>query len=181
MECNGIIEESKSSFISPLIVVEKKGGDIRPVIDFRELINKIVLITEHFPLPRIDDLLSNLGGAKIFSSLDLRSAFHQIELSGDSRELTAFSVNFKKYQFKKLPFGYCNSPAVFQFIMCKTLQKILGSLCIVFIDDIVVFNKNINCHLSDIKEVLESLRRGNLAVKLEKMYFLSISSRIFRS
>ena len=97
MERDGIIEESKRSFNSPLIVVKKKSGEIRPVIDFREL-NKMV-IAEHYPLPRIDDMLSNLGGAKKFSSLDLRSAFHQIELSGDSRELTAFSVNFRKYHF----------------------------------------------------------------------------------
>ena len=83
MERDGIIEESKSSFNSPLIVVKKKSGEIRPVIDFREL-NKMV-IAEHYPFPRIDDMLSNLGGAKNFSSLDLRSAFHQIELSEDSR------------------------------------------------------------------------------------------------
>ena len=63
-----IIEESKSTFNSPLIVVKKKSGELRPVIDFREL-NKMV-IAEHYPLPRIDDMLSNLGGAKIFSSLD---------------------------------------------------------------------------------------------------------------
>ena len=169
MERDGIIEESKSSFNSPLIVVKKKSGDLRPVIDFREL-NKMV-ITEHYPLPRIDDMLSNLGGAKIFSSLDLRSAFHQIELSEDSRELTAFSVNFRKYHFKKLPFGYCNSPGVFQSIMCKALQKLLGTLCFVFIDDILVFSKSVNSHLSDIKEVLESLRNGNLSVKLEKCSF----------
>ena len=74
MERDEIIEESKSSFNSPLIVVKKKSGEIRPVIDFREL-NKMV-IAEHYPLPRIDDMLSNLGGAKKFSSLDLRSAFH---------------------------------------------------------------------------------------------------------
>ena len=74
MERDGIIEESKSSFNSPLIVVKKKSGEIRPVIDFSEL-NKMV-IAEHYPLPRIDDMLSNLGGDKIFSSLDLLSAFH---------------------------------------------------------------------------------------------------------
>ena len=169
MERDGIIEESKSSFNSPLIVVKKKRGEIRPVIDFREL-NKMV-IAEHYPLPRIDDMLSNLGGAKKFSCLDLRSAFHQIELSENSRELTAFSVNFRKYNFKKLPFGYCNSPGVFQSIMCKALKKSLGTLCFVFIDDILVFSKNVNSHLSDLKEVLESFRKGNLSVKLEKCSF----------
>ena len=169
MERDEIIEESKSSFNSPLIVVKKKSGEIRLVIDFREL-NKMV-IAEHYPLPRKDDMLSNLGGAKKFSSLDLRSAFHQIELSEDSRELTAFSVNFRKYNFKKLIFGYCNSPGVFQSIMCKALQKLLGTLCFVFIDDILAFSKNVHSHLSDLKEVFESLRKGNLSVKLEKCSF----------
>ena len=139
MERDGIIEESKSSFNSPLIVVKKKSGEIRPVIDFREL--NTLVIHEHYPLPRIDDMLSNLGGAKKISSLDLRSAFHQIELSEDSRELTAFSVNFRKYHLKKFPFGYSNSPGAFQSIMCKALQKLLGTLRLVFIDDILVFSK----------------------------------------
>ena len=159
MERDGIIEESKSSFKSPLTVVKKKSGEIRPVIDFREL-NKMS-IAEHYPLPRIDDMLSNLGGAKIFSSLDLRSAFHQIELSEDSRELTASSVNFRKYHFKKLTFGYSKTPGVLQSIMCKALQKLLGTLCFVFIDDILVFSKNVHSHLSDLKEVLESQRKSS--------------------
>ena len=88
MEAEGIIEENNSLFNFSVIVVKKKSGDIRPVIDFRE-VNKIV-VTEHYPSPRIDDLLSNLGGANVFSSLDLRSAFHQLELTEDSRELTVF-------------------------------------------------------------------------------------------
>ena len=140
-----------------------------------------MVIAEHYPLPRIDDMLSNLGGAKKFTSLDLRSAFHQIELSEDSRELTAFSVNFRKYHFKKLPFGYCNSPGLFQSIMCKALQKLLGTLCFVFIDDILVFSKNVHSPLGDLKEVLESLRKGNLSVKLEKCTFFQISSPISRA
>ena len=126
MERDGIIEESKSSFNSPLIVVKKKSGEIRPVIDFREL-NKMV-IAEHYPLPRIDDMLSNLGGAKKFSSLDLRSAFHQIELSEDSRELTAFSVNFRKY-FKNCPSGIVILP-VFSNLLCAKHYKNCWVLCV---------------------------------------------------
>ena len=96
-----IIEPSTSPYNSPLICVTKKSGECRPVIDFRTLNNNIV--PECYPLPRIDEILYGLRGAKIFTSLDLRSAFHQVPLSDESKELTAFTLNFRKYQFKRLP------------------------------------------------------------------------------
>ena len=130
MERDGIIEESKSSFNSPLIVVKKKSGEICLVIDFREL--NTLVIHEHFPLPRIDDMLLNLGGAKIFSSLDLRSAFHQIELSEDSRELTAFSVNFRKYHLKNCPSGTVTVP-VSSNLLCVKPCKNYWVLCVWFL------------------------------------------------
>ena len=130
MERDGIIEESKSSFNSPLIVVKKKSGELRPVIDFREL-NKMV-IAEHYPLPRIDDMLSNLGGAKKFSSLDLRSAFHQIELSEDSRELTAFSVNLENIILKNCPSGIVILP-VSSNLLCVKHYRNYWVLCVSFL------------------------------------------------
>ena len=130
MERNRIIEESKSSFNSPLIVDKKKSGEIRPVIDFREL-NKMV-IAEHYQLPRIDDMLSNLGGAKNLSSLYLRSAFHQIELSEDSRKLTAFSVNFRKYHFKNCLSGAVIVPASSN-LLCVMHYKNYWVLCVSFL------------------------------------------------
>ena len=90
-----IIEPSTSPYNSPLICVTKKSGECRPVIDFRTLNNNIV--PECYPLPRIDEILYGLRGAKIFTSLDLRSAFHQVPLSDESKELTAFTLNFRKY------------------------------------------------------------------------------------
>jgi len=164
-----IIEDSMSDFNFPVIVVRKKSGEIRPVIDFRAL-NKIVNI-ESYPIPRVDEILATLGGCEIFSSLDLKSAFLQVELTEDSRKYTAFSVNYRKYQFRRLPFGYTNSPAVFQAVMSKALHKCLGRLAFVFIDDILIFSKNINDHLEDIREILEDLRSSQLTVKLEKCSF----------
>ena len=83
-------------------------------------------------------MLSALGGCTIFSSLDLRSAYHQIALEENSKKYTAFTVNFQKYEFNRLPFGYVNAPSVFQAVMCKVLNRLLGKLCFVFIDDILI-------------------------------------------
>ena len=124
-----IIEPSTSPYNSPLICVTKKSGECRPVIDFRTLNNNIV--PECYPLPRIDEILYGLRGAKIFTSLDLRSAFHQVPLSDESKELTAFTLNFQKYQFKRLPFGLTNSPSVFQAIISNTLASIIGEIAFV--------------------------------------------------
>ena len=164
-----IIEPSMSDWNFPVIVVKKKSGEIRPCIDMRAL-NKQVCV-QSYPLPRVDEMLSALGGCSIFTSLDLRSAYHQVELTDDSKDCTAFTVNFQKYNFTKLPFGYKNAPSVFQSIMCRVLQELLGKLCFVFLDDILIFSKNINDHLKDVEKVLSNLRAANLKLKLEKCVF----------
>ena len=118
-----------------------------------------------------DKILYTLNNNTIYSNLDLRSAFHQVKLSEDSKQYTAFSVNFKKINFKRLPFGYANSTAVFQNVMCSALSEILGTVCFVFLDDILVFSETKEQHFADLRAVLMKLRAGNLAVKLEKCKF----------
>ena len=139
------------------------------MIDFRSL-NKGVKI-EGFPLPRIDDILTSLGGSKVFSSLDLRSAFHQVKLDAESKELTAFTVNDKKFQFQRLPFGYVNSSKVFQAVMSKALSSSLGKCAFVFLDDILVYSSNYDWHIRDIERLLSNLREAGLKLKLEKCVF----------
>ena len=127
---DGIIEPSTSLFNFPVIVVKKKYGEVRPGIDYRSL-NKVVAV-EAYPLLRIDEILYNLGGNHFFSSLDLRSAFHNVELADNCKQYTAYSVNFRKYQLRRLPFGLRNSPAVLQAIMCAALANVLGKICLYF-------------------------------------------------
>ena len=91
-----------------------------------------MVIAEHYPLPRIDDMLSNLGGAKKISTLDLRSAFHQIELSEESQELTAFSVNFRKYHFRKCHLGIVTAPASSN-LLCVKHYRNYWVLCVSFL------------------------------------------------
>ena len=115
---NNIIEHSVSAYNSPILIVPKKSIDgskkWRLVVDFRQLNKKI--LPDKFPLPRIDTILDQLGRAKYFSTLDLMSGFHQIELEPASRRFTAFSTQTGHYQFTRMPFGLNISPNSFQRI-----------------------------------------------------------------
>lgn len=116
-----VIEQaSGSSWVSPVHIVYKENGELRICVDLREA-NKAV-IRERFPIPRIQDLLRQLSGATMFSTLDLRKAYWQIRLSEESREITSFMAAGKVYQFKRLLFGLASAPEAYQRVMsivCK--------------------------------------------------------------
>ena len=170
MKDAGIIRDSISPFNSPVIVVKKKDGTIRPVIDYRRL-NKNTII-DSFALPNINEILNSLGGAKVFTTLDIKSAFHHIELEEHCKKYTAFSVNNHKFEFESSPFGLSTSPSVYQALMSRTLNNSLGRIAFCYIDDICIFSKDTKQHLEDLKEVFAKLKFANLKIKLEKCYFL---------
>ena len=118
----GLVQKSTSPYGSPVLFVKKKDGTLRMCIDFRGL-NKIT-IPNRYPLPRIDDLLDRLQGAKIFSSLDLLSAYHQIRLTDEDAPKTAFRTPFGLYEYKVMPFGLTNAPSVFMAAMNDILQDL---------------------------------------------------------
>ncbi|KAG1033667.1 hypothetical protein G6F43_013536 [Rhizopus delemar] len=99
----GIISPSNSPWAAPVILVKKKNGDYRMVIDYRKL--NTVTKKDSYPLPRIDDLLDTLGKAKIFSALDMRAGFHQVPVEESSQEYTAFTTKFGTYHYNMLPMG----------------------------------------------------------------------------
>lgn len=111
----GIIEESTSNYASPAILVKKHCGEERLCIDYRQ-INSITK-REEYPMPIVSDQLDQLGGHKFFTSLDLASGYYQVPVDEESRPLTAFITAEGQYQFKKMPFGLVNGPAVFQRLM----------------------------------------------------------------
>lgn len=112
LEKAGIIDDSNSSWGSPIVVVKKSSGGIRLCGDNRKL-NKFVIIPKQ-PLPRIHDILASLNGKKCFSVMDMCSGFHQIEIEPEDRPTTSFVTPDCQKQDKRLPVGFASSPAIFQ-------------------------------------------------------------------
>ena len=169
----GVISRSKSHFNSPLIIVPKPNGQIRPCIDYRALNKNTVPIT--FPIPRIADLLNSLSTTKVISSLDLASAYHQCDIKTEDRYKTAFTVGATKYEFNKVAFGLTSSPGFFSRVVNETLYDILGANVICYMDDVMVFTKDSDTHLKKIRDVLVKLSEANLKIKVVKCKFFANS------
>jgi len=164
MESAGIIEKSTSPFCSPIVVIQKKDGSVRICGDYR----KINMITKTDAEPMCDQraIFSRLTESKFFSKLDLTKGFFQIPLHPESREITAFTSPAGLYQFRVLPFGLSNSPAVFNRVMRQVLQGIRGVEA--FIDDILVHSSTFEEHLEVLEEVFQRLKNANMTVKPSK-------------
>ncbi|KAJ9513440.1 hypothetical protein QJQ45_005991 [Haematococcus lacustris] len=134
----GMIEPSSSPYAAPVLFVQKKSGELRMCIDYRQL-NKITL-RDQYPLPRIDDLFDKLSGCKVFSSLDLQAGYHQIRITPEDVPKTAFRTPEGHFQFKVLCFGLTNAPATFQRVMNDAFATVLGKCALVYLDDILVMS-----------------------------------------
>lgn len=137
----GIITPSKSPWAAPLVLVRKKDQSIRVCTDFRFL--NSITIKDSYPLPRIDDSLDALGGSIWFSTLDLASGYWQVEMDPKDQEKTAFATTGGLYEYKVMPFGLVNAPATFERLMEQVLLGLHWETCLVYLDDIIVFSKNI--------------------------------------
>lgn len=161
------IQESKSRVSSPVLLVKKKDGSYRLVVDYRQL--NSMTIKDPFPLPRIDDLMAKIGDCSVFSSLDLHSGYHQIPMDPDSAPLTAFSTPFGHWEFRTMSMGLCNAPATFS----RYMQQLLGDLdhTFVYLDDILVASKDRESHVKHLHAVLKRLKDAGLVCKKKKCHF----------
>ena len=174
MQQSGVIQPSCSPWSSPVVMVRKKDGSHRFCVDYRGL--NSVTKADTFPLPRIDDLLDQLGKAKYFSTLDLASGFWQIRMEPSSQEKTAFATPHGLYEFRVMPFGLTNAPAVFQ----RLIQQVLSGLnpedgndfVTAYIDDILIFSPTLHEHLEHLRKVIERLQDVNLKLKPTKCKFV---------
>ena len=167
------IESSTSPHSSPMLVIPKKDGKARIVLDFRYL-NRFTL-PDRFPLGNIHEIFSKLGEAKVFSTLDLLSGFYHIEVEEDSRKYMAFSTHKGHYQPVRMQMGLKNAPSCFSRTMELALSKVLGVGALLYLDDIIVYSKNIESHYSNLSSVFNCLIKSNLKVKLEKANFFKRS------
>ena len=166
----GAIRCSNSPWASPVVLVRKKDGSLRFCIDLRKLNARTV--KDAYSIPRIEDALDSLNGACIFTSLDLKSGYWQVELDEESIPLTAFTVGpLGFYECVRMPFGLTNAPATFQRLMESCLGDLHLSWCIIYLDDIIIFSKNPDDHITRLEGVFEKLAEAGLKLKPSKCEF----------
>ena len=184
LEKSGVIERSLSRWASPVIVVPKKSAPDEPprrrlCIDYWKVnaLQPEVKRTDKgtgclslYPLPKIDEMFSKLGGATIFSTIDLCSAYYHIGLTQESRAKSAFVVPMGKWQFKCTPFRLSQAPAYFQLLIDKVLMG-CSSFAMGYLDDIIIFSKTEEEHLQHLEEIFVRLRKFGLKMKREKCSF----------
>nr|GEZ58369.1 putative reverse transcriptase domain-containing protein [Tanacetum cinerariifolium] len=154
---------------APVLFVKKKDGSFRMCIDYREL-NKLT-VKNRYPLPRIDDLFDQLQGSSVYLKIDLRTGYHQLRIREEDIPITAFRTRYGHYEFRVIPFGLTNAPAVFMDLMNRVCKPYLDKFVIVFIDDILIYSKDKEEHEEHLKTILELLKREQLYVKFSKCDF----------
>lgn len=169
----GLIKPSSSPWGAGVLFVRKKPdpgstkpGSLRMCIDYRSL-NKLS-IRNSSSIPRIDECLDKMSGARYFTSLDLRSGYHQIRIHPDDVPKTAFNTRYGQYSWLVLPFGLCNAPPVFQSLMNKILGDYIDKTTIVYLDDILIFSKTLEEHKIHVRQILNVLKKEKLIANLKK-------------
>lgn len=171
---DNVITESFSPWSAPVHLVPKKAdasgeAKYRMVIDYRRLND--ITIDDKYPLPNITDLFDKLGKSIYFSTLDLASGYHQIEVFERDREKTAFSTQNGHFEFCRMPFGLKTAPATFQRTIDNVLRGLQGLHCMSYLDDIIIYSSSLEEHLQKLRIVFERLRQHNFKVQLDKSEF----------
>ena len=170
MLASDVIRPSNSPWASPVVMVKKKDGSLRFCVNFRQL--NVATIKGTHPLPRIDDLLDALHGARWFSTFDLKSGYWQVPIQESDKEKTAFRTSSGQlYEFNQVPFGLCNAPATFSHLMDSGLSGLHWETCLFYLDDIIVFSSTWEEHLTRLRQVFERLRHADLKLGAEKCTF----------
>uniref|UniRef100_A0A3Q3A042 Reverse transcriptase domain-containing protein n=1 Tax=Kryptolebias marmoratus TaxID=37003 RepID=A0A3Q3A042_KRYMA len=165
----GIIRPSSSPAGAGFFFVGKKDGSLRPCIDFRGLND--ITVKNRYPLPLMNTAFERIQGATVFTKLDLRNAYHLVRIREGDEWKTAFNTPTGHYEYLVMPFGLTNAPAVFQALVNDVLRDMIGQFVFVYLDDILIFSKNLHTHVTQVRSVLLRLLQNNLFAKAEKCEF----------
>ena len=166
----GAIRPSNSPWASAIVLVRKKDGRLRFCIDLRRLNNRTV--KDAYSLPRIESILDSLGGAQIFTTLDLKAGYWQVEMAEECKAYTAFTCGpLGFYECDTMPFGAINAPATFQRLMHDCLGDLNMNWCIVYLDDIIIFSDTKEEHFKRLEAVFQKLMAAGLKLKPTKCFF----------
>ena len=168
---SGQLRVSNSPYGAMALIVRKKDGTARVVIDYRGLND--LTIKNKYPLPLMDEMFDRVTGATYFTKIDLRSGFHQIRIDDADCEKTAFRTRYGSFEYRVLPMGLCNAPGTFMQLMNDTFRSMLDRTVLVFLDDILVFSRTLEEHIEHVREVLTRLRAQQLYAKLSKCEFFA--------
>lgn len=162
----GIIEPAQSAWASPVVLVLKADGSLRFCVDYRKL--NAVTVRDTYPLPRMDECIDSLGEAKVFTTLDANWGYWQVPVAPKDRDKTAFVCHAGLYRFKRMPFGLTNAPATFQRAIDIILSQYKWKTCLVYLDDIIVYSRNMEDHFSDVEAILKQLDDAGISLKIKK-------------
>ena len=166
MLAQGIVESAASPWASNIVLVRKKDGSLRCCIDYRQL--NSVTRKDAYPLPRIDTCLDAMSSAVWFSTFDLRQSYHQVIVDPKDRDKTAFICHRGMFRYRTMPFGLCNAGATFQRLMDIVMSGLHLDVCLVYLDDIILFSRTVEEHLERLVTVLNRLKSAGLKLKPEK-------------
>ena len=162
----GIIEKSNSPFASNMVLVKRLDGTLRLCVDYRQLNSRT--IKDSYALPRVEDIFNGLRKCKFFTVLDFKRGYYQIPMAAEHKLRTAFTAGpLGLYQYTRMPFGLCNSPAVYQRAMEECLEGLLHKFCHVFLDDVIVGSSSFEEQIQHLDQVFQ--RISNARMKLSPM------------
>ena len=162
----GVIRPSKSPYSSNVVLVRKKNGKLRLCVDYRQLNN--ITVKDSFALPRMDEIFDCLHDAKYFSTIDMKSGYHQIEVEESHKERTAFTIeSIGFYEYNKMLFGL----TTYQRIMQEILGDLNMKICLIYLDDLIIFSETFEQHLEHLDLILATLHEANLKLAPEKCCF----------
>ena len=161
---------SESPWRAQVVVTSSENLKNRLAIDYSQTINRFTNL-DAYPLPRIDETISEIAKYKVYSTLDLRSAYHQVAIKPVDRPYTAFEANGRLYQFKRIPFGVTNGVASFQRIMDKIItdEKLEGTFA--YIDNVTVCGNDYTDHDRNLKKFMAAVEKYNLTLNKDKCFF----------
>ena len=165
----GFIRSSSSPAGAPILFAKKKDGSLRLCVDYRGL-NRITK-KNRYPIPLINDLLDRLRDARVFTKIDLRAGYNNIRIAEGDEWKTAFRTRYGQYEYLVMPFGMTNSPATFQTFMNDIFSDMVDFFVVVYLDDILIYSRDMAEHQKHVRLVLQRLRENNLHANLSKTTF----------
>ena len=161
----GAIHPSQSPWCNTVVLVRKKDGTLRFCIDFRRLNARTKKDT--YPLPRMQETMECMVGARLFLSMDLKSGFWQVKMSEESQQYTAFTVgSLGVYEFLRMPYGLCNTLATFQRLMQNCLGELNLRYTLIYLDDVIVYSKMEEDHLHRLSRTVPGTRLKTQTVEM---------------